>query len=236
MRDENDYPPSPSGRYRGPQGLGEQAAAALGEGAPAGESLGGMEAQARVRRWAEEAGCLIAEVDWRVHSLISAATAEHEVRYRATDHRAVKRTWPGTFGFVPEYAGGRWAPRAATPQEYLLRQRLQNDLFQDDIRLEGVMLSDGPSLVIGQPAGGISLVISQPWLEAADPARPHPTETEIAAFLQKMGFTRIFDALFGWRQVDGTLVILDAKPDNFVLTPAGLLPIDLLITEVASAR
>lgn len=194
-----------------------------------------MEAQARLRRWAEEAGCVIAEADWHALPLVSAATAEHEVRYRAADHRAVKRTWPGTFGFVPGRAGGRWMPQAATPQEYLRRQRLQNDLFQDDIRLEGVMVGEGPSLVIGQSAGGLSLVISQPWLDAADPARPHPSEAQIAAFLEKMGFTPIFDALFGWRQEDGPLIILDAKPDNFLLTPAGLLPIDLLITEVALA-
>lgn len=191
-----------------------------------------MEAQERLRRWAEEAGCLIAETGWRGLKLISAATAEHEVRYRASDHRAVKRTWPGTFGFVPERVGSKWVPRAATPQDYVLRQELQNELFQDDIRLEGVMLSDGPSMIIGQASGGISLVISQPWLEAADPARPHPGEKEIAVYLQERGFSPLFDALFGWMRDDDTCVILDAKPDNFILTACGILPIDLLLAEI----
>ena len=97
------------------------------------------------------------------------------------------------------------------------------------------MVSDGPSMIIGQPAGGISLVISQPWLEAAEPTRPHPTEAEIAHYLQDRGFTPLFGALFGWMQDDGSRIILDAKPDNFILTPAGILPIDLLITEVTPA-
>lgn len=55
-----------------------------------------MEAQEQLRRWAEETGHLILASEWQAHALISAATAEHEVRYRAADHRAIKRTWPGT--------------------------------------------------------------------------------------------------------------------------------------------
>lgn len=154
------------------------------------------------------------------------------MRYRAADHRAVKRTWPGTFGFVPAKAGSKWVPKAASPQEYLLRQHLQNELFQDDIRLEGVMVSEGPSMIIGQASGGISFVISQRWLEAANPARPHPDEAQIAAYLQERGFSPLFDALYGWMRDDDTCVILDAKPDNFIRTPAGILPIDLLLAEI----
>lgn len=232
MHHEDDHQTSPSRCHRGPQGLGEDAAAALGEGDGAGESLGGMAAQERLRRWAETSGRVISERDWLQLKLVSAATAEHEVRYRSSDHRAVKRTWPGTFGFIPGQINGQWKPCPADPSQYLLRQRLQNDLFQDDIRLEGLMVSDEPSMIIGQPAGGISFVISQPWLDAANPARPHPSEQQIAGFLDTMGFTPIFNALFGWLQEDGTHVILDAKPDNFILTLHGILPIDLLITEV----
>jgi hypothetical protein len=219
-------------RHRGPSGLGEQAAAALGEGLAAGQSLGGMAAQDRLRQWAEKAHCLIPESEWLSLKLISAATAEHEVRYRIADHRAVKRTWPGTFGFVPGRHGSNWAPVPASPQEYLLRQRLQNDLFKDDIRLEGLMISDGPSMIIGQPSGGVSLVISQPWLDAADPDRPHPTESQIAEFMGRMGFSPLLASLYGWHHAEDTLIILDAKPDNFVLTHSGILPIDLLITEI----
>ena len=235
MNYENGHSTPSSASYRGPQGLGEQAAALLGESDATGESLGGMEAQNRLRRWAETSGHVVPELDWLLLRLVSAATAEHEVRYRQSDHRAVKRTWPGTFGFIPGLVDGQWKPCPATPAEYLLRQRLQNELFQDDIHLEGVMVSDGPSMIIGQPAGGISLVISQPWLDAADPASPHPTEEQIAPYLEARGFTPIFNALYGWRQEDGTHIILDAKPDNFILTPYGILPIDLLITAIMPA-
>ncbi len=93
------------------------------------------------------------------------------------------------------------------------------------------MVSDGPSMIIGQPSGGISLVVSQRWVEAANSARPHPDENQITTIMQAMGFTRLFSALFGWWHEENSLVILDAKPDNFILTPSGILPIDLLIAE-----
>ena len=94
------------------------------------------------------------------------------------------------------------------------------------------MVSNGSSMIIGQPAAEISPPISQPWLDAADESRPHPDERDIAAYLKARGFTALFDALYGWiRESDG-IVILDAKPDNFILTERGILPVDLLITEI----
>lgn len=97
------------------------------------------------------------------------------------------------------------------------------------------MLSEGPSMIIGQPSGGISFVISQPWIEAADPAQPHPDGRQIADYLRERGFTPLFAALFGWMHEDDSYIILDAKPDNFVLTHRGILPIDLLITSIPAA-
>ncbi len=38
-------------------------------------------------------------------------------------------------------------------------------VFGSDLRLEGVTISDKPSMIIGQPAGQPSLVISQLWYE-----------------------------------------------------------------------
>jgi hypothetical protein len=37
----------------------------------------------------------------------------------------------------------------------------------------------------------------------------------------------------GWQNTDETIVALDTKPDNFITTPAGILPIDLLLTGCA---
>ena len=111
---------------------------------------------------------------------------------------------------------------------------LQNDLFADTIELEGFMISSGPSLVIGAPSGGLSLVISQGWLEAADNSRQFPSEQEIHVLMETKGFHPLFGSLYGWRSDVEHLVILDAKPDNFIATPAGILPIDLLIAEFTS--
>jgi hypothetical protein len=145
--------------------------------------------------------------------------------------RAVKKTWPGTFGMVPEWSPAGWKPASATPLEYLRRFALHNCIFLDDVRLEGVALHEGPSVIIGAVPGGCSLVISQRWLTAADAENPYPTEEEIAIFMSNLGFVHLPDSFFGWlRESDGVL-ILDAKPDNFILTPDGILPFDLVIVQ-----
>jgi hypothetical protein len=47
--------------------------------------------------------------------------------------------------------------------------------------------------------------------------------------MESLGFTALPNAFFGWlREADGIL-ISDAKPDNFILTPDGILPFDLLM-------
>ncbi len=221
-----------SGRPRGPGSLGEEALALLAAGGGAGARFGGMaedprEQQQRLEAWARQRGVLISEPVWTALRLVSSGSAEHEVRYRAEDNRAVKRTHPGTFGFQPELQDGKWVSMPANPASYLRRFQLQNALFADEVQLEGVMSSAGPSMVIGQPPGGISLVISQPWLDAREVSQPHPTEAEVVKYLEQRGLIRLRDAFYGWRRAADGVVILDARPDNFVLTEAGLLPIDL---------
>lgn len=215
----------------GAGGALEAAAAVVVASAGTGGSVGTLAATARQERqlleWAEKTGRLIPEEAWPRHRLICASTAEHEVRHRNTDNRALKRTHLGTYGFIPRQTDGLWKPFPATPSEYLQRWILQNRLFGDDIQLEGVIVSSGPSLIIGQPAGGISLVISQPWLDALDSRWPHPGDSEIASLMDDLGFEPIHQAFYGWRSRDGNFVILDAKPDNFVVTATDILPIDL---------
>lgn len=84
-------------RYCGPQGLGEQAASALEQGAGAGSGIGAMEEESILQRWAEESGCLISPHEWEGMKIISKQTSEHEVRYRTDGHRAWKKTWPAFF-------------------------------------------------------------------------------------------------------------------------------------------
>jgi hypothetical protein len=135
---------------------------------------------------------------------------------------------------VPEWSPQGWRPGSATPLDYLRRFILHNYLFQDDVQLEGVIFSDKPSMLIGAVDGGCSLVISQRWLVATDPENPHPSLEEIAAFMGELGFTALPNSFFGWyRETDGVLV-LDAKADNFVKTPDGILPFDLVLTRCES--
>ncbi len=54
-----------------------------------------------------------------------------------------------------------------------------------------------------------------------------PSLEEIARFLTSEGFTEIRGSYFGWWRAVDMVAIVDAKPDNFVRLPAGLIPRDL---------
>lgn len=231
-RETAENPASEPRRYRGPQGLGDEAARALEQGAGSGPGIGAMEEESILRCWAEESGSLIPTLKWEAFKGISNQTSEHEVRYCPAEHRAWKRTWPGMFGFVPKQSLSGWMPTPASPGEYLLRQTLQNELFGDSIRLEGAMIDSGPSMLVGHSSGGLSLVVSQPWLDAADPNAPHPTDSQIADYLTARGFKPLFGSFFGWQATEPGLVVLDAKNDNFVSTDLGIFPIDLQIARI----
>ena len=100
---------------------------------------------------------------------------------------------------------------------------LQVEVFGSDIVLEGVSISDAPSMVLFQPAGEPSFVISQTWFPKSGVA----TNEAISSYLKGEGFKEVAGSYFGWyRPADG-VVIVDAKPDNFIQTVAGLVPIDL---------
>ena len=216
------------------RGALEEAAALLGGRDGAGGSLGTLAATARqerqLREWAQETGRLISETTWLQHPLVCASSAENEVRFRIEDDRAVKKTHAGTYGFIPRLEGGLWRQSPASPLEYLTRCLLQNQFFGDDLRLEGLCISSGPSFIIGQPAGGISIITSQPWIESDDWENPHPGETEIAERMRTLGFEPIPQSFFGWRHPASAVVLLDAKRDNFILSADGIVPIDLQMT------
>lgn len=220
------------GRSGGAQSPGAAAAAILAERLETGAVLGALAQEQQLGQWAKKSGLVVAEDAYRELELVSKATAENEVFYRAADHRAVKKTWPGTFGFVPKKSNAGWVPSPATPLEYLRRLELQNTLFGDNILVEAVCISSQPSMIIGQKSGGLSLIVSQPWLEAADDSSPHPTLEQIADYLGTRGFSPLFTAIFGWISAELQIVILDAKPDNFIHTHSGILPIDLLICPI----
>ena len=179
--------------------------------------------------WAKEKGRLIAYEDFEfLGDPISNDTSEHEVWRLGREGRAVKRSWPGFFDQYPILWKGRIRMKNASLPDYLRRMALHVALFGSDIRFEGITVSDKPSMMIGQPSGQPSAVISQEWISAASLRFPSPDEDEIAEFIRGMGFRKIRDSFTGWARHDG-VVVMDAKSDNFILTDKGIVPIDLQI-------
>ena len=142
----------------------------------------------------------------------------------------MKKTWPGVYGQIPAVIDGKLDRRNATPSEYFTRMALHIATFGSDIRFEGIVISDKPSMIIGQPAREPSIVISQRWYEKAAIS----TNESIHDFLVGESFRSIPSSYFGWyRSADG-IVIVDAKPDNFINTSDGLVPIDLQLAKLTA--
>lgn len=114
-----------------------------------------------LEKWAADSGQIVPTSRFNNLRIVSDSTSEHKVFHDKKHDRALKHTWPEVFGQVPCVVDGHLDRRNATPSEYLTRMALQLEVFGGDIELEGVYTSDGPSIIIGQPSGQPSLVISQ---------------------------------------------------------------------------
>lgn len=207
-------------------------AIASGEGpCPSDSTPFGSEIR-NLEEWARRQGALIPDTALDHLDTVSNSTSEHEVFYRPEDARAVKRTWAGVYGQIPIAAAGKLDRRNASPSEYLRRMALHISVFGTDLTLEGVIVSSKPSMIIGQPAGQPSIVISQRWYEREGLA----TNEAIHGMLVEEGFRPVPSSYFGWyRPTDGS-VIVDAKPDNFIKTSEGLIPIDLQMAQFTPAQ
>ena len=103
--------------------------------------------------------------------------------------------------------------RGATPSEYLVRCQLQNELFNDDIRIERVFENGGfPRIVISQPA-----------LEGE-----HPPQSEIDEMMIAGGYVRVAEGAY--YQVSRGLLVFDLFPRNALKMRTGqLCPFDPVI-------
>jgi len=147
---------------------------------------------------------------------------EHGVWLDTASQRYFKFTHPGRFGFtVIATSGGVPDLTAATPLEYLERLLIQNRVFGDDLRLEGII----------EAGGEVSVLTSQPNL-TGDPVTP----SEITAFMQQLWFQPLTGLSLGhpgalafYRDLD-EVAVFDAHVANFVKETAGtVLPIDLIL-------
>jgi len=177
--------------------------------------------------WARRCDALLPETWTDALKRVKSDGAEHDVFHRAYDNRAVKCTRPGTFGVTPDAKGNQ---RAATPAFYLQRIVLTNRVFPNsDFVVEGITIKK--SLILFAKSDAPSIVISQPWINAADPLDSTPSEGQIADFMATFRFKPLINSFFGWYREDDGITILDARRDNFVFSSQGVIPIDLVITD-----
>lgn len=174
--------------------------------------------------WARNKNVILTEAHTAGLKRHGGTTAEHEVFYRASDNRAVKLTYSGTFGVTPDPKG---LQQAATPLFYLLRLELMNQIFGSDFKLEGIMF--GKPLLLWVKSEQPRMVVSQPWIRAANPNFPHPSKTELSQFMESLGFVSSKASYFGWYRKKDNITVLDARPDNFINSYQGVVPIDLVV-------
>jgi hypothetical protein len=83
----------------------------------------------------------------------------------------------------------------------------------------------------GYLTDGNVIVTSQPWREPVDPSLPHPSDAEMAEFMQNFGFSQV--NLNDWRRVDG-VIARNVKPSDFIKTQEGVVPVDVCLEQPQS--
>ena len=106
-----------------------------------------------------------------------------------------------------------------SPWMYLERIRLQNKLFKDDIRVEGVVRS------YSDP-GILDIVTSQPFIQGT-----MPSWEEIKSFFTRRKFRKIDDKTF-YHDGKGILV-MDAHRENLKKVGKKLVPTDLVVVKLS---
>lgn len=159
-----------------------------------------------------------------------AGVKAEEVLIKGKEHLVVRKgrqVWKFQDGpaLIPIAKAGKLDVREALPSEYLERLDLQNALFGDDVRIEGI-LKNG------------KLVISQSLIQGMD-----PTEKEVEAFLKGLGWKRVPANLqllpnnlmaTAWGHAAEKVVMVDARPPNFKKTKGGaILAIDLMLIKAS---
>lgn len=136
--------------------------------------------------------------------------------------RYFKATHAGRFGFsVVPLPDGTVELTGATPLEYVERLLLANELFNDDIRLEGIAIEKKKTVVVTTQAAIRGAAVNA---------------EEMTTFMEKLWFAPLrglslgrLGALAFYRDLD-EVAAFDAHPGNFVKDDDGIvLPIDLVL-------
>ena len=174
--------------------------------------------------WARENSALIDPTAY-VH-VAKQGGMEHRIWPSADNHRIFKATFPVACGFTvlaAEVTSSLPELVKALPLEYLERLLLQNKVFGDDIRLEGVASETEGMVVVSSQ----STLIGEP-----------PEKSEILDFMRGLWFQPLPElhlgnpgALAFYRDLD-EVAAFDAHPANFVKDDNGVvLPIDLILVQ-----
>jgi hypothetical protein len=158
------------------------------------------------------------------------AHGEHCVGFHPESSCWWKTTHPGKCGVGAEFHYDELPPfqisgvsaRELLPSEYLDRLIVHNEEFGDDIRLEGYLIGEFPSLVISQPD-----IVGEP-ATAAD------MELQMAAmgYLLLPGLNVGKAGSISFYHAEKRIALFDAHPGNFFRTGDMTLPVDGIILKI----
>ena len=195
------------------------------------ESIGTVPPGGRSRRWSfQREVALVAEWATRFGYCLSedflqqfkpvSSGAEHEVFFDQFSQCAIKVTRDGRFGHSLIGEG-----QSALPSEYLQRLIHHNQIFGDNILLQGILATEG----------NVRIVTSQPWI-AENGALADITEADVVEYFESLGFQKssVADvAAFYNKELD--LMVLDANLKNILRDFTGkLFPIDVVVGKPGS--
>lgn len=107
----------------------------------------------------------------------------------------------------------------ASPSEYLASLALRNSNFGDAVELVG-----------SRRKRVMEIVTKVPFHDAKDIQNPHPKDDgAVRAYMGKLGYKEVGPGAY--YRADDNILVGDAKLDNFIDTPKGLVPVDLSMTE-----
>lgn len=129
-----------------------------------------------------------------IASLHQKKGAEHTVYLDPASKHVIKVTNPGELGAEDRGLSG-----------YLQRMAWHNELFGDQITVEGWVVMPGETAE--------RMATTQP-LRVPDPQRPEPTQKEIDVYMRVHGFLRAYDGAYIHESRD--IAASDAVPKNFV--------------------
>jgi hypothetical protein len=169
--------------------------------------------QRRLIQWAQENGKL---GPGRRLPPEFARGGEHQVFFQKKTQRYLKATLPDRQKGYGIALGS--IDRGATPAEYLDRLDLQNRIFNDDIRLERIVVKEGKPIIL----------TSQPFIKGAP-----PIQAALDELMTSKGYEKLADGAY--YDEGAALLVFDLFPRNAIQTADGhIYPIDPVIQRITS--